>query len=60
MGIGYEIWHLEGRNGVLVWNRDNIKMNLQIIGRRSPNVAQGRKGGGGSLKCFIEFSGALQ
>jgi hypothetical protein len=45
MGIGYEIWHVEGIKEVLVCNTNNIKMNLQKIGQRSPNVAQGRKGG---------------
>jgi len=45
MGIGYEISHVEGIKEAVVWNRDNIKMNLQKIGLRSRNVAQGRKDG---------------
>jgi len=24
MGIGYEIWHVEGTKEALVWNRDKI------------------------------------
>ena len=45
MGIGYEVWHVEGIIETLIWNRDNIQMNLQKIGLRSRNVAQGRKDG---------------
>jgi hypothetical protein len=51
MGFGYEIRHVEGIKEALVWNRDNLKMILQKIGRRSRNVAQGKKGGG-FIKMF--------
>jgi hypothetical protein len=51
MGIGYEIWHVEGIKEALVWDRDNMKMILQKIGQQSRNVSQGRKGGG-FIKMF--------
>jgi hypothetical protein len=46
MGIGHEIWHREGMKWAWIWGMDNIKKDLQEIGRQSLDLVQDRKGGG--------------
>ena len=40
MGIGYEIWYVEGMKFARVWGMDNIKVDLQGIGLRSLDFVQ--------------------
>jgi len=40
MGIGHEIWQVEGIKRAWVWVTDNIKMDLQKIGKRSCDFTQ--------------------
>jgi hypothetical protein len=46
MGIGHEIWQVEGIKCVWVWDMDNIKVDILGIGKRSLELAEERKFGG--------------
>jgi hypothetical protein len=35
MGIGHELWHVEGKKRGWVWFMDNIKVDIKGIGLRS-------------------------
>jgi hypothetical protein len=39
MGIGHEIWQLEGIKRPCFWVMDNIIVDLQNVGKRSPDFA---------------------
>jgi len=40
MGIGHEVWHVEGMKLARAWNMNNIKVDLQGIGLRSLDFVQ--------------------
>jgi hypothetical protein len=40
MGIGHEIWQVEGMKRARVWAMGNIKVKFQGIGFRIPNFVQ--------------------
>jgi hypothetical protein len=40
MGIGGEIWQAEGIKRAWIWEMDNIKVDLEEMGKRSLNFAQ--------------------
>jgi len=40
MGIGHEIWQVEVIKRASVWVKDNIKLDLQEIGKQSLDIAQ--------------------
>jgi hypothetical protein len=42
MEIGYEIWHVEGLKRARVLGMNNIKVELQEIGRRKLDLFQDR------------------
>jgi hypothetical protein len=60
LGIGNEIWKVEGKTRGWVWVIDIIKVDIGRIGWRNLDLFRTATGGGGCLKCFEEFSGALK
>jgi hypothetical protein len=43
MGIGHEIWQVEGTQRAKVWAVDNIKVDLHVLGWQSQDFAQDRE-----------------
>ena len=60
MGIGHEVWHVEGMKFARVLDMDNIKMDLQGIGLRILEFVQNMDRWGGALKYVDEISRSLE